>query len=77
MAGMCAATLAVGPCRAGMQMAGRFPLVPKGPTWEVPSANRGVVMPTRNHPDLLNEFYPTYVVCKTELYLSELVIYEN
>lgn len=49
----------------------------KGHTWEVPPANTGTITPTENHPDLLNKFYPTYRMCKIELYLPELVIYEN
>lgn len=66
-------------CRdtAGVQMAGGSPLVKKGQTWEVPPANIGTLTPTENHPDILNKLYPAYRVCKTELYLSELVIYEN
>lgn len=45
--------------------------------WEVLPANTGTITPTGNHPGLLNKIYPTYKMCRIELYLAELVIYES
>lgn len=44
---------------------------------EVLPANTGATTPTGSHPGLLKRFYPTYKMCRIELYLAELVIYES
>lgn len=45
--------------------------------WEVLPANTGTIKPTGSHPGLLNKFYVTYKMCRIELCLAELVIYES